>query len=376
MRLLIVDTYYPAFLGGFYAARPGLAAQPYARQWRALMDQCFGTADFYSTHLRASGHEAEEVVANCEPMQRRWARENGVALDETLRSSLIFRRRIVPWIRRTPRDDWFFTILEAQVKASEPDVLYVQDMHALPPFFLQAVRPFVRRIVGQIASPTRPGADFRDYDLVLTSFPHFVDRFRAEGLKSEYFRIGFEPGVLTRLTRTAPVDAAFVGGLSAAHSRRVRFLESVARAHPLDFWGYGAERLDPASPLRARAHGDAWGLAMYQALYNAKISLNLHIDAAENNANNMRLYESTGVGALLLTDAKDNLHTLFEPGREVAAYRSPNECIEMIGHYLGHEDERRAMAQAGQARTLKEHTYAHRMQELTTILHRSFTGGR
>ena len=370
MRFLIVDTYYPAFLRDFYAARPGLAAQPYAAQWRELMDQCFGTADYYSTHLRELGHEAEEVVPNCEPMQRAWAGENGVTLDETPQYSLILRRRIVPWLRRLPRDDWFFTILEAQVKAQRPDVLYVQDMHALPPFFLRAVRPYVRKIVGQIASPTQPGADFGDYDLVLTSFPHFVDRFRAEGLKSENFRIGFEPKVLTRLTRTPPTGVAFVGGLSAAHSQRVRFLETIARSHPLDFWGYGTDCLAADSPLRARLHGDAWGLAMYQALYNAKISLNLHIDAAENNANNMRLYESTGVGTLLLTDHKENLHTLFEPGREVAAYRSVEECVEMIGHYLSHEEERRGMAEAGQARTLREHTYAHRMRELTEILSR------
>ncbi len=193
MRFLIVDTYYPTFLRDFYASRPELAAQSYASQWRALMDQCFGTANFYSTHLRELGHEAEEVVPNCEPLQRQWARENSVTLDETLRYSLIFRRKVVPWLRRLPRDDWFFTILEAQVKAQRPDVLYVQDMHAIPPFFLQAVRPYVKKIVGQIASPTHPGADFRDYDLILTSFPHFVDRFRQEGLNSEYFRIGFEP---------------------------------------------------------------------------------------------------------------------------------------------------------------------------------------
>ncbi len=368
MNFLIVDTYYPAFLRDFYASRPELSSQPYSVQWRALMDQCFGTADFYSTHLRELGHEAAEVVPNCEPLQRQWARENGVTLDEALRYSLVLRRRIVPWLRRTPHDDWLFTILEAQVKAQRPDILYIQDMHATPPFFLEAVRPYVKKIVGQIASPTHPGADFRHYDLVLTSFPHFVERFRKDGLKSEYFRIGFEPKVLGRLTRTDLVDVTFVGGLSSAHSQRVRFLETIAQAQPIDFWGYGAEHLAANSPLKARSHGDAWGLAMYQALRNAKISLNLHIDASENNANNMRLYESTGVGTLLLTDHKDNLHTLFAPDTEVAVYHSKEECIEKIHFYLTHEQERAAVAAAGQARTLQEHTYAHRMRELVDIL--------
>ena len=370
MRFLIADTYYPAFLGDFYAARPALAFQPYTRQWRALMEECFGTADFYSVHLRALGHEAEEVVPNCEPMQRQWAKENNVVFDETPQVSLHFRRRIVPWLRRAPRHDWLFTILEAQVRAQKPDIFYVQDMHALPAFFLRAIRPHVRKIVGQIASPTLPGADFRDYDLVLTSFPHFVQRFRQGGLKSEYLPLCFEPKVLARLTRTPLVDTAFVGGLSAAHSRRVRFLETIAEAHPLDFWGYGTGNLDADSPLRRHDHGSAWGLGMYQALYNAKISLNLHIDAAENNANNMRLYESTGVGTLLLTDAKDNLPTLFTPGTEVAVYHSAEECAEMLGYYLAYDAEREAVAAAGQARTLKQHTYTQRIMELVDILSR------
>jgi spore maturation protein CgeB len=92
----------------------------------------------------------------------------------------------------------------------------------------------------------------------------------------------------------------------------------------------------------------------------------------------MRLYEATGVGTLLITDWKENLHELFEPGKEVIAYRTPEECGELIQYYLEHEVEREAIARAGQERTLREHTYYQRMQELvdiiTPLLHRR--GGR
>ena len=40
---------------------------------------------------------------------------------------------------------------------------------------------------------------------------------------------------------------------------------------------------------------------MYNILSRSKISFNRHINVAENNANNMRLYEATGMGSLLLT---------------------------------------------------------------------------
>jgi hypothetical protein len=47
MKFLIIDTYYPAFLNTFYGRHPDLAGYPFEQQWRLLMDQCFGTADFY-----------------------------------------------------------------------------------------------------------------------------------------------------------------------------------------------------------------------------------------------------------------------------------------------------------------------------------------
>jgi spore maturation protein CgeB len=85
-------------------------------------------------------------------------------------------------------------------------------------------------------------------------------------------------------------------------------------------------------------------------------------------ANSQRLFEATGVGTLLVTDWKVNLHEMFEVGKEVIAYRTFEECLEMIRYYLGHDEEREAIARAGQQRTLRDHTYYKRMQELVDIV--------
>jgi spore maturation protein CgeB len=126
----------------------------------------------------------------------------------------------------------------------------------------------------------------------------------------------------------------------------------------------------PDSPIRSRYVGPALGIEMYQILNRSKITLNHHIDMAGCYANNLRLYEATGVGTLLITDWKKNLHELFEPGREVVSYRSPEECIELVRYYLEHDEERQAIARAGQARTLRDHTSHQRMQSLVEIVSR------
>jgi spore maturation protein CgeB len=235
--------------------------------------------------------------------------------------------------------------------------------------FLRECRSHVRFIVGQIASVILPTVDLRAYDLLISSFPHYVKRFREMGLSSEYLKIAFETRVLERLSASNKTyDNTFVGGLSRSHTDRINLLEHLSLLGLVDIWGYGVESLDSHSAIRSRYHSEAWGLEMYQLLANSRIALNQHINVAGRFANNQRLYEATGVGALLLTDEKDNLQELFVPGEEVITYGSIDDCREKIEYYIAHSDESTAIAQAGQKRTLSENTYYHRMQELSEIL--------
>jgi len=109
---------------------------------------------------------------------------------------------------------------------------------------------------------------------------------------------------------------------------------------------------------------------MFRTLAASKIVVNYHGDVAQSYANNMRLFEATGTGALLVTDWKTNLHEMFEIDKEVIAYRTHEECAEMIRYYLEHEEEREQIARAGQQRTLRDHTYYQRMQDLVDIVQR------
>jgi spore maturation protein CgeB len=362
LRIFVLDTYYAAFLAEHYGRRPELAHRGYEEQLSALMDRCFGTSDAYSRHLRGLGHEAIDVVANCEPLQRRWARERGSA-----RRGLHFPRRA--FLRRIVLD---------QIEAFDPDVVYLQDLTFLENRDLDALRRAGRFLAGQIASLLPVEGRLRRFDVLLTSFPHFAARFREQGLDTEYLKIAFDRKVLDRLRELAvqPDPAAtrehavaFVGGLGTrTWGIGTRVLERAVEEVGLDVWGYGADALPETSPIRSRYHGEAWGLEMYQVLAQSRIALNRHGEIADGYANNMRLFEATGVGALLVTEAGRNLGEIFEPGREVVVYEDEDDLVEKLRHYTAHDDERLQIAAAGQARTLREHTYAQRIAELATML--------
>jgi len=78
MRIALLDTYYPRFLATHYSEHSALAGRTYRDQRLNLLGKVFGTADFYSRHLQTMGHEAEDLIVNCTPMQKSWAQENSV----------------------------------------------------------------------------------------------------------------------------------------------------------------------------------------------------------------------------------------------------------------------------------------------------------
>ncbi len=112
-----------------------------------------------------------------------------------------------------------------------------------------------------------------------------------------------------------------------------------------------------------------YGLKMFQTLRDSKITFNTHIDISSQSASNMRLFEATGVGTCLLTDWKPNLPALFEPNSEVISYDSAEDCLEKITWLLEHPKERAQIATAGQARTLRAHTFSERAPILDSHIH-------
>jgi spore maturation protein CgeB len=113
---------------------------------------------------------------------------------------------------------------------------------------------------------------------------------------------------------------------------------------------------------------------MYQTLQRSQVNYNIHSDISSNSASNRRLFECTGVGSCLLTDHKANISTLFEPDREIVTFSSTEECIDKAKWLLDHPQECRQIAQAGQRRTLGEHTFAERAGQLDDVI-REVLGG-
>jgi spore maturation protein CgeB len=370
MRIVVINTDYEVFLRDHYASHPGLAEQSHADQLRSRMQTMFGVADSYTHALRQLGHEAWDIHLNNRPLQEAWARENGIRLEpDRTRLGWRWRRGLIPWPTRRIESNWMHEALMAQLSHYRPDVVLNQAMDGVFDGLLHEVRKRSPLLIGQHAATSLPqDPNWNLYDLVVSSFPPTVEWFRARGVPAKYHRLAFDARVLTRMAPgLRKSGVTFIGSLMPVHRTRIVWLEALCELIDIDVYSSDLERLPKASAIRRREHGPVWGLEMYRVMRDSLITLNHHGDVPDY-ANNLRLYEATGVGTLLITDLRRNLQELFDCGKEVIAYSSAEECASRIRHFVDHEAECRRIAEAGQARTLGEHTFVDRMEELLAFI--------
>ncbi|WGD55362.1 glycosyltransferase [Bradyrhizobium sp. CB1650] len=363
MRVMIISTDYGPFLRTLYNPNPSLLGRllgrksalqgaSYKQQLDTRNDTLFAGSDFYSRNFVALGHEAAEFHVNNGALQSAWLRERGQQVGPRPAVASPLRSPI------EPSNIDLEEIIVSQAREMKPDIILNQAVSEVESRVLERLKPYCRLIVGQIASPYPENEPYTAYDLMISSLPNFVNYYRKRGLAAEPNLLGFEPGVLEEVkVAERDVSLSFVGSITSDHGSRYDLVDRLVRATDIQIWGRLVS-VPSSSPIMKRYRGEAWGRGMFGVLGRSKITVNQHIDIAENYANNMRLFEATGMGALLITDWKDNIADLFEPGKEVVCYKSVDECIELIDYYSRHEAERAAIAAAGQRRTLQSHSYA------------------
>lgn len=89
-------------------------------------------------------------------------------------------------------------------------------------------------------------------------------------------------------------------------------------------------------------------------------------NCSARNDMNMRVFEAMASGSMLLTDEApgSGLTELFEDGRHLVIYRTPEELLELAEYYLSHPEEAEAIGREGEKKVLQEHTYLHRVKKI------------
>jgi spore maturation protein CgeB len=125
-------------------------------------------------------------------------------------------------------------------------------------------------------------------------------------------------------------------------------------------------RLLPARRLEAISNETRIDQEGMIELFNtSRINLNLST-SSQSGANQIkgRNFEIPACGGFQLTGKAARLGEFFVPDREIVSYDSVDDMIEKIRYYLSHDSERQAIADAGYARVMRDHTYERRFRAL------------
>ena len=374
--ILFVDTYYFSLLAAHGLERRPSGSDSYADALAEALDIGFGTGGALARNFDALGWDAEITIPNSLTLQSLWAREHGgrrpLAAGWAYGAHLARLPVARNLLHRFPH---LHGTLLAQIRRLRPDVVYVQDINLLPPALSKEIRRNTGLLVGEIASPLPPKSFLLAYDLIVSALPTIVDTARSWGIASEWIPLGFdERWAVAGPASARPIDALFVGSFSRLQPQTIPLLQAVAAKVPgLRIYGPAEVGVMERAGLAENYVEPAWGRDMFELLGRSKLVVNRHGAIAGEFAVNMRMYETTGAGAALITEQKSNLADLFEPGVEVITYDGIQDAATQAAALLADPDRLDRVAAAGQARTLGSHSYRHRAQQLAELLQKQLT---
>ncbi len=161
-------------------------------------------------------------------------------------------------------------------------------------------------------------------------------------------------------------DVTFVGQYTKRREKYFTPLKTLG----LNIWGYSGWR---TSTLAKYFRGKLSIQEMKTVFRKSKIVVNMTTADDDKGfiAANLRNFEVTGVGTFLLSQGNEALRQLFTDRKEIVCFTNPRDLMQKASYYLAHKREREKIAQAGWEKTLKDHTYEKRLQEMFTIIDRS-----
>lgn len=163
-------------------------------------------------------------------------------------------------------------------------------------------------------------------------------------------------------------DVVFVGARYPNRERALLTLSEAGlsvRAYGRDWSRHPVDRIRSLHWSRpAVSSGRDVDLAeAYGLMAGAAATLNIHGD---QDGFTMRTFEACGVGAVQLTDRAD-VAEFYAPGSELAVFSSQDELVELATRATTDREWGDGLRRAGRARTLAEHTFAHRAKALEEL---------
>lgn len=335
----------------------------------ALMRRSFYIGDSYSRNLNDMGHTARDFIPGVAELQSLWQQERRKTIPLTSLATQAVGAgvgaRLMRKTFRSAYNQWLEELLVAQIQEFAPNVVYFFSGTPVSEQLICRLKT-KSRVFLQWTCPLRTKVPYAAFDAIVSGSREMAEHFRRSGCHSRYVGHGFDTIVLERMKqKTAQPQALFCGSLSSRHASRQNLFRRLAENPRVTICSPDARSI-PHS-FRNRLRPPVFGVEMYEAISDHLLVLHQNIDALRLSVSAKRLYEAAGVGRVVLTNRQDGMERYFEPDAEIVLFDSDEECEQKLNWLLENPDRTIEMGRRAQARVLREHTLAQRMQALANV---------
>jgi len=209
-------------------------------------------------------------------------------------------------------------------------------------------------------------------DMDMTEKMRYAGMENADWVPISVFDFEYDPtrGETDVFSQERDIDIIYIGGF---WRQKVPLLADVRRAFGRRFRCYGFFGPKHNLFINARHGYGGWispvSLQERVSLYQrARIGINIHWN--EHGLGNQRLYHLPANGVMQISDCADDLHRIYEPGREIVGYRGADDLIDKIRYFLSHEAEREAISRAAYRRTMRDYRFAEVASQAANLIER------
>jgi hypothetical protein len=375
IKLLRISSIYPYFLNEI-EKNIFLKSDDYIVSLNKIFAQKYSVSNYITKALIEKNYECIEIINNAKFLQEKWVNDYGDS---------------------SSSED----ILIQQIKYYKPDILYIGNASLADSTLIKKIRKFnfVKLILCFHCAPFTPKIikNLRGVDAVVTCTKGYQELISREIDKDVLLmQHAFNPKQqLNSHEEIRDIDISFIGSLfinKGLHLNRVELIYELMKKFKNNYIAINFSnkfflylgvlifksiiKFDFLKKISffykliyvyCFSKKPIFGNKMLKILTKTKILVNTHIEDTKY-AGNMRLFEGTGCGCLLITDKKKDIDKLFKPNEEIELFSDKEDLIEKCKYYLINQDKLRKISKAGLKKTLSFHSYKIRASLLSNFI--------
>ena len=355
LKIIQLESFYTHYLNQIYENNAQLKNLSFHDQINYLLNTGFSAGQNFVPFLNPQKWETHYIVLNNTWAQVKWAQSNG-KLDVNSLSEILLH----------------------QINHIEPDVLFISDV---PGFDFSLISQFKRRplIVAWLATVVNHQLPWHEIDVILSGISDIRNTIVKLGAKSaEKFMSAAPYHFIANKSHIKSKNIAFAGSFfPGIHDDRARQMDRLSH-HITDcsIDVYTANQFELSPESKINFFQPVYGndlvntYANYNIVLDARGNFDLSKEKVLAETANMRIFEATKAGALLITENSPNLCEYFEINQEIVTYNNFDELKDKLSYYSRFENENKlkSIAHKGRIRTINEHSIESRANWLEEIL--------